>query len=141
MKTRLTLTILGHIICFWLGSNVASATMAAEIVNSENLDVIRMGELFHIGLGHAIFLSGLLLMFARNAELVTAKNIILAYMLGIAILFYIFFGVMANEPLIQFSASNVAPDFIFFGVAVFITLKQNNDGSIFKESSRRLFIP
>ena len=96
--------------------------MAAEIVNSENLDVIRMGELFHIGLGHAIF-PGLLLMFARNAELATAKNIMLAYMLGIAILFYIFFGVMANEPLIQFSASNVVPDFIFFGVAVFGYIK------------------
>lgn len=120
MKTKLTLTILGaYNMLFGLAAMLASATMAAEIVNSENLDVIRMGELFHIGLGHAIFLSGLLLMFARNAELTTAKNIILAYMLGIAILFYIFFGVMANEPLIQFSASNVAPDFIFFGVAVF----------------------
>ena len=120
MKTKLTLTILGaYNMLFGLAAMLASATMAAEIVNSENLEVIRMGELFHIGLGHAIFLSGLLLMFARNAELATAKNIILAYMLGIAILFYIFFGVMANEPLIQFSASNVAPDFIFFGVAVF----------------------
>ena len=120
MKTKLTLTILGaYNMLFGLAAMLASATMAAEIVNSENLDVIRMGELFHIGLGHAIFLAGLILMFARNAELATAINIILAYMLGIAILFYIFFGVMANEPLIQFSASNVAPDFLFFGVAVF----------------------
>ena len=120
MKTKLTLTILGaYNMLFGLAAMLASAKMASQIVNSENLDVIRMGELFHIGLGHAIFLSGLLLMFARNAELATAKNIILAYMLGIAILFYIFFGVMANEPLIQFSVSNVAPDFIFFGVAVF----------------------
>lgn len=120
MKTKLTLTILGaYNMLFGLAAMLASATMAAEIVNSENLDVIRMGELFHIGLGHAIFLSGLLLMFARNAEFATAKNIILAYILGIAVLFYIFFGVMANEPLIQFSGSNVVPDFIFFGVAVF----------------------
>ena len=69
MKTRLTLTILGaYNMLFGLAAMLASATMAAEIVNSENLDVIRMGELFHIGLGHAIFLAGLLLMFARNAE-------------------------------------------------------------------------
>ena len=31
---------------FGLAAMLASATMAAEIVNSENLDVIRMGELF-----------------------------------------------------------------------------------------------
>ena len=124
MKTKLTLTILGaYNMLFGLAAMLASATMAGEIVNSENLDVIRMGELFHIGLGHAIFLSGLLLMFARNAELATAKNIILAYMIGIAILFYIFFGVMAKEPLILFSASNVLPDVVFFGIAVFGYLK------------------
>ena len=108
---------------FGLAAMLASAIMASEIVNSESHDVIRMGELFHIGLGHAIFLCGLLLMFARNAELATAKNIILAYMIGIALLFYIFFGVMAKEPLILFSASNVLPDFVFFGVAVFGYLK------------------
>ena len=124
MKTKLTLTILGaYNMLFGLVAMLASTPMAAEIVNSQNLDVIRMGELFHIGLGHAIFLSGLLLMFARKADLATAKNIILAYMIGIAILFYIFFGVMAKEPLILFSASNVLPDFVFFGVAVFGYLK------------------
>ena len=124
MRTKLTLTILGaYNILFGLVAMFASATMAAELVNSDNLEVIRMGELFHIGLGHAIFLCGLLLMFARNAELATAKNIILAYIIGIAILFYIFFGVMANEPLILFSASNVVPDFLFFGVAIFGYLK------------------
>ena len=124
MKTKLTLTILGaYNMLFGLVAMLASTTMAAEIVNSQNLDVIRMGELFHIGLGHAIFLSGLLLMFARKADLATAKNIILAYIIGIALLFYIFFGVMAKEPLILFSASNVVPDFVFFAVAVFGYLK------------------
>ena len=59
MKTKLTLTILGaYNILFGLVAMLASATMAAEIVNSDNLEVIRMGELFHIGLGHAIFLCG-----------------------------------------------------------------------------------
>ena len=53
MKTKLTLTILGvYNMLFGLAAMLASATMAEEIVNSENLDVIRMGELFHIGLGH-----------------------------------------------------------------------------------------
>ena len=53
MKTKLTLTILGvYNMLFGMAAMLASATMAAEIVNSENLDVIRMGELFHIGLGH-----------------------------------------------------------------------------------------
>ena len=50
-----------------------------------------MGELFHIGLGHAIFLVGLILMFARNAELEAVKNIILSYIFGIAILFFYLF--------------------------------------------------
>ena len=69
MKTKLTLTILGaYNMLFGLVAMLASTPMAAEIVNSQNLDVIRMGELFHIGLGHAIFLSGLLLMFARKAD-------------------------------------------------------------------------
>ena len=124
MKTKLTLTILGaYNILFGLVAMFASTKMTAEIVNSQNLDVIRMGEVFHIGLGHAIFLSGLLLMFARKADLATAKNIILAYMIAIAIIYYIFFGVMANESLIMFRASNILPDILFFGVAVFGFLK------------------
>ena len=124
MKTKLTLTILGaYNMLFGVLAMFASSAMAAELVNSENADVIRMGEIFHIGLGHAIFLLGLILMFARKAELAVAKNIILAYIVGSAILFYIFFGVMANEPLILFSASNVVPDFVFFGLAVFGYLK------------------
>ena len=62
MKTKLTLTILGaYNMLFGLLAMFASSAMAAEIVNSENVDVIRMGEIFHIGLGHAIFLSGLIL--------------------------------------------------------------------------------
>lgn len=82
MKTKLTLTILGTCnILFGLVAMLASAIMAAKIVNSDNLEVIRMGELFHIGLGHAIFHCGLLLMFARNTELATAKNINLAYII------------------------------------------------------------
>ena len=124
MKTKLTLTILGaYNILFGLVAMFASTKMTAEIVNSQNLDVIRMGEVFHIGLGHAIFLSGLLLMFARKADLATEKNIILAYMIAIAIIYYIFFGVMANESLIMFRASNILPDILFFGVAVFGFLK------------------
>ena len=126
MRTKLTLTILGsYNILFGLLAMFASSTMAGAFVNSENLDVIRMGELFHIGLGHAIFLVGLILMVARNAELAAAKNIILAYIIGIAILFYIFFGIMAHEPLILFSATNVLPDVLFFGVAVVGYFKAN----------------
>ena len=65
MKTKLTLTILGaYNMLFGLAAMLASVTMAGEIVNSENPDVIRMG--FFIGLGQ--------LMFARNAELATAKK-------------------------------------------------------------------
>ena len=126
MRTKLTLTILGsYNILFGLLAMFASSTMAGAFVNSENLDVIRMGELFHLGVGHAIFLVGLILMVARNVELAAAKNIILAYIIGISILFYIFFGIMAHEQLILFSATNVLPDVLFFGVAVVGYFKAN----------------
>ena len=41
-----------------------------------------MGELFHIGLGQAILVIGLLLMYIRNADIDTAKKIIFAYVIG-----------------------------------------------------------
>lgn len=119
MKTKLTLTILSvynlllGLICMFF-----SEAMSKEFVNSVNPDVIQMGSIFHIGLGHAIFLVGLILFFSKNSEYVTARKILLSYIIGISILFYIFFGVMANQPLVNFSPEHVIPDFIFFCLAI-----------------------
>ena len=91
MKTKHTLTILGgYNILFGLMAMFASTTMAGVFVNSKNLDVIRMGEIFHIGLGHAIFLVGLILMFPRNAELAAAKTSSLPTLLALPFFFISF---------------------------------------------------
>ena len=120
MKTKITLLILGGyntltgVLMFILNS-----MLAKEIVNSENADVLRMGELFHYGLSPAILMIGLMLLLSRNTSIETAKQLLLGYIIGTLVLMYVFFGIMSNEPLMNFSIGSAMPDIAMLLLAVF----------------------
>ena len=91
MKTKLTLTILGtYNTIVGIMMIAIPSSMAAMMVNSNNIEVLRMGELMHYGLSPAILIIGLMLLFTRSSSIDTAKNILLAYLIGTLVLMYTF---------------------------------------------------
>jgi len=124
MKTKITLSILGVyntlmgvIMIFF------AAAIGNEIVLSENTDALKMGELFHYGLSPALIMIGLMLFLSRNSDLKTAKQLLIAYVIGSIVLMYVFFGILANEPIMNFSVESALPDIVMFGLAIFGFLK------------------
>jgi hypothetical protein len=120
MKTKYSLSILGiynslmGIITLFFASSFSTV-----MVNSSNNDVLNMGELFHYGLSPALLIIGLMLLLGRNASVETSKKLLLAYIIGTLVLMYVFFGVMANSELMNFSFSVAAPDMLMLGIALF----------------------
>tara|TARA_B100000965_G_scaffold325155_1_gene287348 strand:+ start:292 stop:672 length:381 start_codon:yes stop_codon:yes gene_type:complete len=124
MKTKISLSIIGAyntfvsiVMMFFAGDLVGT------IVNSDSLEVIRMCEIMHYGLSPAILIIGLMLILARNSSIETAKNLLLAYIIGTIVLMYVFFVIMANEPLMNFSISSLIPDITMLILAIFGYLK------------------
>ena len=124
MKTKITLSILGVyntlmgvIMIFF------AAAIGNEIVLSENTDALKMGELFHYGLSPALIMIGLMLFLSRNSDLKTAKQLLIAYVIGSIVLMYVFFGILANESIMNFSIESALPDIVIFGLAIFGFLK------------------
>ena len=124
MKTKISLSIIGAyntfvsvVMMFFAGDFVGT------IVNSDILEVIRMCEIMHYGLSPAILIIGLMLILARNSSIETAKNLLLAYIIGTIVLMYVFFVIMANEPLMNFSISSLIPDITMLILAIFGYLK------------------
>ena len=124
MKTKITLSILGvyntlmGVIMIFFATAIGN-----EIVLSENTDALKMGELFHYGLSPALVMIGLMLFLSRNSDLKTAKQLLLAYIIGSIVLMYVFFGILANEPIMNFSVESALPDIVMFGLAIFGFLK------------------
>lgn len=124
MKTKITLSILGvyntlmGVIMIFFATAIGN-----EIVLSENTDALKMGELFHYGLSPALIMIGLMLFLSRNSDLKTAKQLLLAYIIGSIVLMYVFFGILANEPIMNFSVESALPDIVMFGLAIFGFLK------------------
>ncbi len=124
MKTKLSLSILGvyntlmGVIMMFFASALGN-----EIVLSENTDVIRMGELFHYGLSPALLIIGLMLFLSRNCSIETAKNLLMGYIIGTIVLMYVFFGIMTDESLMNFSIESAMPDVLMLALSVFGYLK------------------
>ena len=120
MKTKISLSILGvYNTLMGIIILIFSSAFSNQIVNSDNADVVRMGELFHYGLSPALLIIGLMLLLARNCSIETAKKLLLGYIIGTLVLMYVFFGIMANESLMNFSIESAAPDIAMLIISIF----------------------
>ena len=82
-----------------------------------------MCVIMHYGLSPAILIIGLMLLLSRNTSTENAKNLLLAYVIGTLGLMYVFFGIMANESLMNFSLASLTPDIAMLALAIFGYLK------------------
>ena len=119
MKTKITLSIIGIFnILMSLVMAFAAKDIIPSMLSTEVQEAIRMTEIMHYGLFPAILVIGLICFMCRNANLETAKKILLSYIIGTSILMYVFFTVFTNEPLMSFSVNMVIPDIIIYIVAI-----------------------
>ena len=73
----------------------------------------------HAGIGHAFFMIGILLLASRKADIAVAKTILIAYLIGIAAMFAVMNLVMGQSELMNFSIEMIAPDLVFFVLAIY----------------------
>jgi len=123
MKTKLTLTILGILNLLGATSLILSAIFLPvnelKIVISDNPDVLRMGTLMSYLAGVLFLIIGLILLMSRNCSLVTAKNLLLAYILGELAHVYVLFGIFRNDSLMNFPIEDIIWEIPVLGLAIF----------------------
>ena len=100
MKTSTTLTILGvyqtliGCIAMFFASDMAKMALAESYLGDTNL--VHLATNMHVGVGHAFFMIGILLLASRKADIAVAKTILIAYLIGIAAMFVVMTMVMAK---------------------------------------------
>ena len=65
-----------------------------------------------------ILIIGLMLLFTRSSSIDTAKNILLAYLIGTLVLMYTFFGVFSDEILLNFTYLEAIPDLVMLVICI-----------------------
>jgi peptidoglycan/LPS O-acetylase OafA/YrhL len=73
----------------------------------------------HVGVGHAFFMIGILLLASRKADIAVAKTILIAYLIGIAAMFVVMNMILGQSEVINFSIEMVVPDMVFFVLAIY----------------------
>jgi hypothetical protein len=123
MKTSTTLTILGvyqtliGCVAMFGASAMAEMALAESYVGDANL--VHLATNMHVGVGHAFFMIGILLLASRKAGIDVAKTILIAYLIGIAAMFVVMNMVLGQSELMNFSIEMIAPDMVFFVLAIY----------------------
>jgi hypothetical protein len=124
MKTSLTLTILGAYhtlmgIMMLFAPGAMAMQMVGETRSTETPKLLEMATMFHYGLSPALLKIGLTFIMIRSCALETAKNALIAYIIGTGVLLTLFFTVFANASVMDFSAEMAAPDILAKLLAIF----------------------
>jgi hypothetical protein len=123
MKTSTTLTILGvyqtliGCVAMFFASSMGEMALAEQHASDENL--MHLATNMHVAVGHAFFMIGILLLASRNAAIDVAKTILIAYLIGIAAMFVVMNMVLGQSDLMNFSIEMIAPDMVFFALAIY----------------------
>lgn len=123
MKTSLTLTILGGyqtlmgLVAMTFASSMGEMVLAEPLQG--NAQMVELATNMHWGVGQPFFMIGLLLLAARKSELAVAKNILIAYLIGVAVMFGMMLTILAPSEVMNFSPEMMAPDILLFVLAIF----------------------
>ena len=128
MKTSTTLTILGAynalmgFIMLFAPDSMAMQ-MVGETRATESPELLEMATMFHYGLSPALLMLGLTLILIRSCSMDTAKNALIAYIIGTGVLLALFFTVFSNSTVMNFSTEMAVPDMLAIALAVFGLVK------------------
>ena len=126
MKTSTTLTILGAYNALMgiimLGDPNKFAIEMVGLTH-RSPEVLEMAKLFLYGLSPALLTLGLTLILIRSCSMNTAKNALIAYIIGTGVLLALFFTVFSNSTVMNFSTEMAVPDMLAIALAVFGLVK------------------
>lgn len=123
MKTSTTLTILGvyqtlmGCMAMFFASSMGEMALVESLASDANL--LDLAANMHVGVGHAFFMIGILLLASRKADIAVAKTILIAYLIGIAAMFVVMNMILGQSEVINFSIEMVVPDMVFFVLAIY----------------------
>ena len=123
MKTSTTLTILGvyqtlmGCMAMFFASSMGEIALVESHASDANL--LDLATNMHVGIGHAFFMIGILLLASRKADIAVAKTMLIAYLIGIAAMFVVMNVIFRQSEVINFSIEMAAPDMVFFLLAIF----------------------
>ena len=128
MKTSTTLTILGAYnalmgIIMLFAPGAMAMQMVGETRATESPELLEMATMFHYGLSPALLMIGLTLILIRSCSMDTAKNALIAYIIGTGVLLALFFTVFSNSTVMNFRAEMAVPDMLAIALAVFGLVK------------------
>ena len=128
MKTSLTLTILGAYnalmgIIMLFAPGAMALQMVGETRAKETPELLEMATMFHYGLSPALLMIGLTLIMIRTCALETAKNALIAYIIGTGVLLTLFFTVFSNASVMDFSVEMAAPYILLISLVIFDFVK------------------
>lgn len=128
MKTSTTLTILGAYnalmgIIMLFAPGAMAMQMVGETRATESPELLEMATMFHYGLSPALLMIGLTLILIRSCSMDTAKNALIAYIIGTGVLLALFFTVFSNSTVMNFSTEMAVPDMLAIALAVFGLVK------------------
>jgi len=123
MKTSTTLTILGTYQTLVGAATMIFASSMGEMALAEqyasDANLMHLATNMHVGIGHAFVMIGILLLASRKADITVAKTILIAYLIGIAAMFAVMNLILGQSELMNFSIEMIAPDMVFFALAIF----------------------
>jgi len=122
MKIKLSLTIIGVIMILQSIAYPLFSETFIEMMFNVGDEAKEVLNLFQISVAPTFFMIGLLMLMARSAELKTAKNIILAFIIGYIPAFLGFYN-LASSPLTNAGVTDFIPDILMFGLAIFTYIK------------------
>ena len=122
MKTKLSLTIIGVIMILQSIAYPLFSETFIEMMFNVGDEAKEVLNLFQIAVAPTFLMIGLLMLMARSAELKTAKNILLAFIIGYIPAFLGFYH-LASSPLTNAGVTDFIPDILMFGLAIFTYIK------------------
>jgi RsiW-degrading membrane proteinase PrsW (M82 family) len=78
--------------------------------------------LFQIAVAPTFFMVGLMMLMARSTDIKTAKNLLLAFIIGYIPAFIAFYN-LASSPMTNAGIVDFIPDILMFGLAIFTYIK------------------
>ncbi|MDA9019014.1 hypothetical protein N9I61_00685 [Flavobacteriales bacterium] len=108
---------------FFAGHSASAQSTVGETRATDTPELLEMATMFHYGLSPALLMVGLTLIMIRSCALETAKNALIAYIIGTGVLLTLFFTVFSNASVMDFSTEMAAPDIIALGLAIFGLMK------------------
>ena len=122
MKTKLSLTIIGVIMILQSIAYPLFSETFIEMMFNVGDEAKEVLNLFQIAVAPTFLMIGLLMLMARSAELKTAKNILLAFIIGYIPAFLGFYY-LASSPMTNAGITDFIPDILMFGLAIFTYIK------------------